>query len=160
MEAAYTACSRIARILQQFYGLDWRSKLPPHPDAERVKAALEDHKYRSGSVGGLPLLSNVLNVPQTSQTDESRSGLNQSSQTDESRSGLNQTDRSVGETVSQDNGSDDVTSVGGASVTEPAVAEGGKRERRKEERKEQSEKRVHEVPPVNVTANLTSNPQV
>ena len=62
VEAAYTACSRIARVLQDQEGFNWRSKLPPHTDAERVKEALVEYKYRSGSQGGLPLLSTVVNV--------------------------------------------------------------------------------------------------
>ncbi len=38
--AAQQASSRIARLLQDELGLDWRSKLPPHPEGERVMTAL------------------------------------------------------------------------------------------------------------------------
>ena len=87
MEAAYTACTRITRLLQDSEGHNWRSKLPPHPDAERVKAALSEHKYRSGSLGGVSSLSAVVNVDQSGisgvsdVSDEGAADVNGSSAT-------------------------------------------------------------------------------
>ena len=137
--------------------MDWRSKLPEHPDGERIKAALEDHKYRSGSLGGLPLLSTLINVDQGSSTEkETEASVNDGSP--------DQRDSSEGEIENKDSGGDsETTSVeeAAAPVAEPAGAtEGGKKEKRKEERKEQTEEKVPEIPPVNVTANLPASPQV
>lgn len=140
MEAAYTACARIARLLQDHDGHDWRKKLPPHPDAERVKAALAEHKYRSGSLGGVPSLSTVVNIDQSAIGDVSGSSSNHS-----------MSESSVGATAA-------AATVGGTSSAEST--DGGKRERRKEERKEQTDERVPEIPPVNVTATSNSTPQV
>ena len=155
MEAAYTACSRITKILQDLDGLNWRSKLPPHPDAERVKAALAEHKYRSGSVGGLPLLSTFINVDQSSS---SSSGGGSGGTAAVNTNGSNSDHRESSEPETPSVGGGGGASVGAAPVSEPT--DGGKREKKKEERKEQTEERVPEIPPLNVTATSTSTPQV
>ena len=155
MEAAYTACTRITRLLQNSEGHNWRSKLPPHPDAERVKAALAEHKYRSGSLAGVPSLSAVVNVDQSSISGIS--GVSDGGSMGISGSSSNHHDgppaeASVGATATA------AATVGGTSSAEST--DGGKRERRKEERKEQADERVPEIPPVNVTAASNSTPQV
>ena len=147
VEAAYTACTRITQLLQDFEGHNWRSKLPPHPDAERVKAALAEHKYRSGLLGGVPSLSAVVNVDQSGISGISGEG---STSVYGSSSDFSTSETSVGATAA--------ATVGGTSSAEST--DGGKRERRKEERKEQTDERVPEIPPVNVTAASTSTPQV
>ena len=158
MEAAYTACTRITRLLQSSEGHNWRSKLPPHPDAERVKAALAEHKYRSGSLAGVPSLSAVINVDQSSVSGIS--GISNGGSTDISGSSSNHRDgppaeASVGATATATAAA---ATVGGTSSAEST--DDGKRERRKEERKEQADERVPEIPPVNVTAASNSTPQV
>ena len=149
VEVAYTARSRITRLLQDLDGHDWRSKLPLHPDAERVKAALAEQN-RSGSLGGVPGLSTVVSEDQARVSGVSDSGV----------ASLD------GATSSPPDGSvSDTSNVGGSSVGETSLPEpstdGGKRERKKdEERKEQTQDRVPEIPPVSVTATSTSAPQV
>ena len=154
VEAAYTACTRITRLLQDSEGHNWRSKLPPHPDAERVKAALAEHKYRSGSLGGVPSLSAVVNVDQSSVSGIS--GISDGGSTGISGSSSNHHDGPPAEALVGATAA--AATVGGTSSAEST--DGGKRERRKEERKEQADERVPEIPPVNVTAASNSTPQV
>ena len=151
MEAAYTACTRITRLLQGSEGHNWRSKLPPHPDAERVKAALTEHKYRSGSLGGVPSLSAVVNVDQSAVSGVSDGGSTSINGSSSNHRDGPPAEASIGVTAA-------AATVGGTSSAEST--DGGKRERRKEERKEQADERVPEIPPVNVTAASNSTPQV
>lgn len=151
VEAAYTACTRITRLLQDLEGHSWRSKLPPHPDAERVKAALAEHKYRSGSLGGVPSLSAVVNLDQSGVSSVSDGGSTSVNGSSSNHLDGSPVEASVGATAA-------AATVGGASSAEST--DGGKRERRKEERKEQADERVPEMPPVNVTATSTATPQV
>ena len=150
IEAAYTASSRIIKLLQDEDGHDWRDKLPPHPDAERVKAALSEHRFRSGSLGGLPLLSSIINV------DQANGARGEGVQSSNGSIPDRHDSSTIGETSNV--GGRSSPAVGGASVSEST--ESGKRERKKEDRREQTEERVPEIPPVNVTATSTSMPQV
>jgi hypothetical protein len=154
VEAAYTACTRITRLLQDFEGHNWRSKLPPHPDAERVKAALTEHKYRSGSLGGVTSLSAVVNVDQSGVSDVSDGGSASINGSSSNHHGGPPAEASIGGATA----TAAAATVGGTSSAEST--DGGKRERRKEERKEQADERVPEIPPINVTATSNSTPQV
>ena len=162
MEAAYTACNRIIRLLQGQEGLKWRSKLPPHPDAERVQAALAEYKYRSGSLGGVPSLSAVVNVDQSGVSGISGvsgvSGVSDGGSASVDGSNSNDRDGPSAETSIGASAAAAAATVGGVSST--LSTDGGRQERRKEERKEQADERVPEIPPVNVTATSNSAPQV
>ena len=180
VESAYTACSRITKLLQDEHGFNWRSKLPPHPHAERVRAALAEHKYRSGSLGGLPLSSTLINVEQSCDAnlnsgnatvdqggdDTPDSGTRGDGAEEENSDGSSSSQRDglVTETLSTVGGSTEGSaSVGGASVggaMASGMTDSSKRERRKEDKKDATGERVPEIPPVNVTATSTSSPQV